>query len=704
MEKYLVTSALPYANGRLHIGHVAGAYLPADIFVRFQKLIGNEALYICGTDEHGTPVALKAEAEGTTPQAIVQRYHDSIKASFEGLNFCFDNFSGTSRPQHRELSQKFFLNLYERGYITQHTIKQHFCPVENIFLADRYVEGVCPHCGAAGARGDQCDACGKLIDAITLANPACKLCGAAPEVRETTHWYIDLPKFEPDLRAWLETKSAWKDNVLNFILSWLDQGLKERSITRDISWGVPVPLPDAEGKVLYVWFDAPIGYISSTIEWAEQRGEPDSWKDYWLDPQTKLVHFIGKDNIPFHTIIWPAVLMKQDDDYILPHDVPANEYLNLEGQKISTSRDWAIWVEEYLKYFDGDLLRYVLAVNAPETRDSDFSWSDFQARVNSELANVLGNLANRVFAFAAKFFDSGISRPDQLDAEAQTTLDTATAICNEVRLSYQGYRVRRAVGLIMDIARLGNKYFDETAPWKSVKTEPELAGQTLYVCAELLRIISIVFNPVLPHKMQVLRNMLSMVSAVSWERIHEPCTHYQIQDVEPLFPKIDDAAIEEQTRLLIEQSKVAVERRKAAEEAVREKAAAQACKDELAAQAHKDESAEQTQFKAEIEYDDFARLDLRVVEVLTAERVQKSKKLLRLEVKCGAEQRQVVAGLAKHYTPEQLIGRKVLMLANLKPRKLMGLESQGMILAAEDDSGLAVLLPERDVPDGSSVE
>jgi len=678
VDKFLVTSALPYANGGLHIGHVAGAYLPADIFVRFQKLIGNAVLYVCGTDEHGTPVLLKAEAEGTTPQAIVQRYHDSIKASFDGLHFCFDNFSGTARPQHCELSQQFFLSLYEKGYITKHTVKQHYCRHDDKFLADRYVEGTCPHCGAPGARGDQCDTCGKLIDATTLVDPVCKICGRAPIIRETSHWYLDLPKFGPDLRAWLESKTDWKDNVRNFILGWLDQGLIERSITRDISWGVPVPLPEAEGKVLYVWFDAPIGYISSTVEWAQRIGQPERWKDYWLDPATKMVHFIGKDNIPFHTIIWPAMLMKQDVQYVMPHDVPANEYLTLEGQKISTSRDWAIWVEDFLTVFDGELLRYTLAVNAPENKDSDFSWKDFQARVNNELANILGNLANRVLAFAQKFFDGDIPRPECLDAGATLALQTADALTKEVRASYTGYRVRRAVSLLMDIARLGNKYFDETTPWVTVKNDAAKARQTLWVCAELLRKISIAFWPVLPHKMEQLRSMLSLLPQVSWEDIPVECAAYRVAGLEPLFPKIEDEIIERQIRLL------------------NDKAAAAA----LAAQ---QKEPQQTTFKDVIEYDDFARMDLRVVTVLTAEKVAKSKKLLRLEVQCGTEQRQVVAGIALHYSPEELVGRKVIMLMNLAPRKLMGLESQGMILAAEDDNGLSVLQPQRDKADGSTV-
>ncbi|MCK4957491.1 MAG: methionine--tRNA ligase, partial [Candidatus Cloacimonetes bacterium] len=413
-QKYLVTSALPYANGPLHIGHVAGAYLPADVFVRFQRLQANDVLYVCGSDEHGAPISIKAEAEGVTPRDIVDRYHDSIKKSFDGLMINFDNFSGTARAQHSKLSQEFFTNLLERGFIIQKTSKQWFDQEQNRFLADRYVEGECPHCGADGARGDQCDACGKLIDAVELKNPISKISGSTPILKSTTHWYLELQKFEDELKEWLESKKYWKENVHNFISNFLENGLIERAITRDIDWGVPVPLENAEGKVLYVWFDAPIGYISSTKEWAEKIGEPEKWKDYWLDKKTKLIHFIGKDNIIFHTIFFPSFLMEQPEDYILPYDVPANEFLNLEGQKMSTSRNWTVWVNDFLADFDGEYLRYYLAANAPENKDSDFYWKDFQTQTNNDLANVLGNLANRVFAFSNKSFEGKINQPAEL--------------------------------------------------------------------------------------------------------------------------------------------------------------------------------------------------------------------------------------------------------------------------------------------------
>ncbi len=671
MEKYLVTSALPYANGKLHIGHVAGAYLPADIFVRFQKLIENDVIYICGTDEHGAPISIKADAEGTEPQKIVDFYHESIKKSFEGLNFCFDNFSGTARPQHHKLAQEFFSTLLTKGFIDTEVITQFYCEHDKRFLADRYVEGICPFCNEEGARGDQCDHCGKLIDALELKEPKCKLCGNTPVIKETKHWFLDLPKFEPHLREWLETKTYWKDNVHKFIMGWLNDGLRKRAITRDINWGVPLPVEDAEGKVLYVWFDAPIGYISSTIEWAEAQGNSDKWKDYWFDQNTKLIHFIGKDNIPFHTIIWPAMVMEQEKKYILPHDVPANEYLNLEGKQLSTSRNWAIWVDEFLEYFDGELLRYVLAANAPETKDCDFYWTDFQNRVNTDLANVLGNLINRVLVFAKKYFDSDIIKPENLDSykELFEKIDTMTS---EVKDCFANYRVRKAVNTIMDIARLGNKFFDEQQPWKKVKESKDETNDILYICAEILRTVSIVFSPVLPVKMKALRDMLGLSNDFIWNDLSNTPDGYTFSVQQPLFPKITDEEIQKQIEILEEKSKAA-------------------------------EPAPEIEIKPEIEFDDFMKLDIKLVKILSAEKVKKSKKLLKLQIQCGNVQRTVMSGISNHYSPDDLVGKTVTMLLNLKPRKMMGVESQGMILAAENDGVLSLLVPDKDLKDGSDV-
>ncbi|MDP8221384.1 MAG: methionine--tRNA ligase [Candidatus Stygibacter frigidus] len=670
MEKILVTSALIYANGPLHIGHVAGAYLPADIFVRFHRLIRSNIIFVSGTDEHGAPVSIKAEKEGMTPRELVNFYHDQIEQSFDGLNIQFDNFSGTARKYHHEISQKFFLSLLDKGYVVQKSSQQFYCEHDKRYLADRYVEGVCPFCQADGARGDQCDSCGKLINSIELIEPKCKICGNTPVIKETNHWYLELPKFENMLKEWLNTKSYWKDNVLNFIMGWLNEGLRERAITRDIDWGIPVPLPEAEGKVLYVWFDAPIGYISSTVEWAEKIGFPDRWKDYWFDPDCKLIHFIGKDNIPFHALIWPSVLMEQNEPYILPHDIPANEYLNIAGSKVSTSRNYAIWVDEYLKYFDGELLRYVLAANAPESKDADFTWQDFQARINNELANILGNLANRVFTFTKKSFDGKISRPETLSETSKIAFDEAQVLIDEIESCYKNYRVRKTTSLLMDIARIGNRYFDERAPWKAVKTDKDHAVETLYICLELLRKITIVMTPILPSKMKQLREMMNLNEKFSWQNIAQETLEYQIGVVAPLFQKITDEQIEEQLKLLeSDQDKEVI-----------------------------------LEHKPEIEYDDFMKLEMRIVKILKAEKVKKSKKLLKLQVKIGSETREIVSGISQYYAPEDLIGKKVLMLINLKPRNIMGISSQGMILAAADDNNnLTLLTPMADIDDGSEV-
>ncbi|MDO9576881.1 MAG: methionine--tRNA ligase [Candidatus Cloacimonadales bacterium] len=669
-EKYLVTSALPYANGPLHIGHVAGAYLPADIFVRFQKLLGNDVIYVCGTDEFGAPISIKAESEGVSPREIVDRYHKSIKESFDGLGIEFDNFSGTAREPHKKLAQEFFTNLHDRGFVTQKTTQQWFDTEKQRFLADRYVEGDCPHCGAAGARGDQCDACGKLIDAVTLKNPVSKISGSQPVIKETSHWYLNLPKFESELKAWLSTKTFWKDNVLNFINNFLHDGLLERAITRDTDWGVPVPLENAEGKVLYVWFDAPIGYISSTIEWAEKIGQPERWKDYWLDPKTKLIHFIGKDNIIFHTIFFPSFLMEQDKKYVLPHDVPANEFLNLEGRKMSTSKNWTVWVNDFLQYFDGEYLRYYLASNAPETKDSDFYWKEFQLAVNSDLANILGNLANRVFAFSKKYFAGSIKRPVKLSDLSKKVLKEAYDLTEEVKSCYQTYQVRKVTKLCIDIARSGNKYFDETQPWKAVKTEPEKAAETLYVCAELLRLVSVVFFPVIPKRIKKLRQLLSIKAEFQWDDIDEKIDEYQIGEIAPLFRKIEDSEIQVQLDMLKKGN------------------------EELPKPEH----------KPLISYEDFAKLEFRIVKILEADNIPKSKKLLKLKVDVGnGEERSVVAGISEYYKPAEMIGKKVPMLINLQPRTVMGVESQAMILAAHDEGKLTILVPEKEVNEGSEV-
>jgi len=673
LEKFLVTSALTYANGKLHIGHIAGSYLNADIFVRYQKLVGNDVLYIGGTDDYGTPISLKAEEENVSPQEIVDKFNKSMRVDLEGLNIQLDNFSGTSHPNHIKNSQDFFTNLLEAGYITKKEIKQFYDEKQKRFLSDRYVEGICPFCKAEGARGDQCDKCGKLIDAMDLIKPKSKLSGEVPIIKETTHWYLDLPKFEAELREWIVSKTYWKDNVKNFVLSWLNEGLRERGITRDLNWGIPIPLENTEGKVLYVWFDAPIGYLSSTKEWAKNIGEPNRWKDYWLDKNTKMIHFLGKDNIPFHTIIWPAMLSKQKEDFVLPHDVPANEYLNLEGQKMSTSRNWTVWVEDYLKYFDGEYLRYVLAANAPETKDSDFSWENFKMHINSELNNVMGNLANRTCVFTNKYFDGIIKRPKEFSELSKNTLDEVHKLADEVGNSYSNYQVRKATKQFMDITRIGNKYFDETKPWKEVKTNKDTASETLYVCLEILRIISIVSSPVIPKSMKTLHDMLGVTIPLIWDNIRKESAQYSINNVDRLFRKIEEKEVEEQLDILKERQKENV-------------------KEDI-----------MIEHKPQIEYEDFMKLEIRIVKILEAEKVKKSNKLLRLKVNIGGEERTVIAGIGKDHQPEDIVGKKVPMLINLKPRIVMGVESQAMILAAEDDGKLSLLHPDKDVKEGSEI-
>lgn len=540
--RYLVTSALPYANGKLHVGHVAGAYLPADIFVRWLKLHHEDVIYICGTDEHGTPISISADHEGVSPTKVVKRYHDSIKGTFEALGIDFDNFSGTSRPTHYELSQKFFTALYEKGHVISRVNRQFFCEHDQRFLPDRYVEGTCPRCQEAGARGDQCDACGQIYETTSILEPRCKICGKQPIIRETTHWYLQLNDFSEQLERWIAKKDYWKENVRNFMLNLLEQGLVERPITRDLSWGVPVPLADAADKVLYVWFEAPIGYISSTVEWAERIGQPERWKDYWLDPETRLIHFIGKDNIIFHALIWPAVLMGQNQTYCLPYDIPANEFMNLEGQKISTSRNWAIWVDEFVAKFPAEYLRYYLACTAPEKGDSDFSFRDFQQKVNGELNNVLGNLANRVFAFSAKNFDGKIVHQEP-GKEAKAVLDEAIALYEQINSGYREYQVKSNTRLVMEIARLGNRWFDERKPWAQIKTDPQAVQETLWTCLALLRLASVALYPIMPQSMNRLRVMMGLEKICEWEK-PDLEADYVLQETKPLFFKLDDAAIE----------------------------------------------------------------------------------------------------------------------------------------------------------------
>ncbi len=671
--RYLVTSALPYANGKLHVGHVAGAYLPADIFVRFLRLNQEDVIFICGTDEHGTPISISADNEGISPTEVVARYHSLIKEGFDGIGIEFDNFSGTARPDHYPLAQQFFTDLFNKGHIVPKTTLQFYCEHDKRYLPDRYVEGVCPKCGASGARGDQCDACGNTYDTTALKDPQCKICGNAPIIRETKHWFFRLNDFSEKLANWIEHKTYWKENVRNFMLNLLKQGLIERSITRDLNWGVPVPFEDAEGKVLYVWFDAPIGYISSTVEWAKKNDQPDLWKDYWLSEDTKLIHFIGKDNIIFHSIIWPAMLMGQEAKYCLPHDIPANEFLNLEGQKISTSRNWAIWVDEIVKELPAEYLRYYLAVNAPETKDADFSFKDFQLKVNGELNNVVGNLVNRVLAFAAKHFDSTI-KPSELTAESLLAIGEAASIVEQCHEAYSTYQVKKATKLIMDLGRLGNKCFDEQKPWQTIKTDREKAMQTLFLCLDLVNKISVLLTPIMPLSMRELRNLVNLPQVQSWDEALNLITNgISIGEIKPLFRKIEDSEVELQL-------------------------------EKLKGNTPQTPSREYKPIKEPISYEQFSAMDIRLAKVLHAAPVPKTDKLLHLKVDIGSEERELVAGISQHYKPEDIIGKKVVMLVNLEPRKIRGIMSQGMILAAEMDGVLSMLHPHKDLEQGSTIQ
>ncbi|MCB5253325.1 MAG: methionine--tRNA ligase [Candidatus Cloacimonetes bacterium] len=668
--KYIVTSALPYANGKLHVGHVAGAYLPADIFVRYLRLKGEDVIYICGTDEHGTPISISADKEGIKPIEVVKRYHDSIKSAFDGIGIEFDNFSGTARDEHYELAQQFFSDLYANGHIKAKTTKQFYCQHDARYLPDRYVEGTCPKCGSTGARGDQCDKCGQTYETTLLKSPRCKICGNEPEIRETKHWFIQLEHFTDQLTQWIAHKDYWKENVRNFMLNLLKKGLIERSITRDLSWGVPVPLPEAEGKVLYVWFDAPIGYISSTVEWAKKIGKPELWKDYWLDPETRMVHFIGKDNIIFHALIWPALLMGQNTRYCLPHDIPANEFMNLEGDKISTSRNWAIWVDEFVQDFDGEYLRYYLASNAPERQDADFNLKDFQQKINGELNNVLGNLGHRVFVFAANNFDSIIEQVN-LDEDAQAVLTQADNTMAEIAASYEDYQVKRNTRLIMDIARAGNRFFEEQKPWMQIKTDREKVKQTLWVCAALLQRICVALSPILPKHMQALRQMMSLPDLLHWDDAFVN-RDFKLSEFKPLLKKIEDEEIQAQL-------------------------------DKLHTKANDKPQKAYEPVKEQISFEQFSALDLRLAKVLEAKAVPKTDKLLHLKVDLGFEQRELVAGVAQTYKAEELIGKTVTMLVNLQPREIRGVVSNGMILAAHDEDGLHLVLSDGGSP-GSPVQ
>ncbi|SMO34916.1 methionine--tRNA ligase [Gracilimonas mengyeensis] len=657
-KRILVTSALPYANGPIHLGHLAGAYLTPDFYVRYKRLTDADVVYICGSDEHGVPITIAAEKEGVSPQDIVDRYHEMNKKVFEDFGISFDYYGRTSSKVHHETSQEFFTTLYEKGFFKKKTEEQLYDPKSEMFLPDRYVKGTCPNCGYEEAYGDQCEKCGTSLSPTELIDPVSALSGEKPELKKTEHWYMPLGEVQPKLEKWIETRENWKPNVMGQVKSWLNDGLADRAATRDLSWGVPVPLEEAEGKVLYVWFDAPIGYVSATKEWARDKGEPELWKKYWQDEDTELYHFIGKDNIVFHCIMFPVVLMEHGD-YVLPKNVPANEFLNLEGKKLSTSRGWAVWLYEYLEEFEPDLLRYALGTTLPESKDSDFSWKDFQMRVNTELADVLGNFTNRSLSFTVNYADGKVPEllePTDTDKEA---LEAITEQKEKVTAAYENFKFKEAINETMNLARIGNRYFTETEPWKTRKTEPLKSGNTLHVSLQISAALACMFEPILPEKMKQLRSQLGLSDDFSWDDIGPDMLEEgaSVNQGDILFEKLEDDVIEAQIQKL------------------HDKAAAA------------DPTPDVPELKDNIEFGDFMKLDLRAGEILTAEKIEKSNKLLKLTVDIGLEKRTIVSGIANDFKAEALPGQKVSVVANLAPKKLMGVESQGMILMAETPDG-----------------
>lgn len=672
-KRYTITAALPYTNGPVHIGHLAGVYVPADIYARYLRMKGKDVAFVCGSDEHGVPITLKAKAEGTTPQAIVDKYHEIIKNSFAEFGISFDNYSRTSAPVHHETASEFFKDLYKKGKFIEETSAQLYDEEAKQFLADRFVVGTCPKCGFEESYGDQCENCGTSHNAQDLINPKSVITGNKPTMKETKHWYLPLNEYQDWLKEWILVghKEDWKANVLGQVKSWIDDGLKPRAVTRDLDWGIPVPVKGGEGKVLYVWFDAPIGYISSTKEWAAEKGK--DWEPYWKNKDSKLVHFIGKDNIVFHCIIFPSML-KAEGSYVLPENVPANEFLNLEGNKISTSKNWAVWLHEYLLEFPEkqDVLRYVLTANAPETKDNDFTWKDYQARNNNELVAIFGNFINRVVVLTNKYYQGVIPEPGPLSATDQETLKQLAKYPEIIASSIERYRFREALSELMNLARLGNKYLAEEEPWKKIKTDPERVQTIMYVALQVAKGLSVLSEPFLPFTAEKLRKMLHFEKAGTgaWEEVGReksllPAGH-AIGKAELLFSKVEDNEIQIQIDKL-EASKIA------------------------------DATAEVPEQKDTIGFDDFTKLDMRVGTILEAEKIPKTKKLLKLKVDVGIDVRTIVSGIAESFSAEEVVGQRVIVLVNLAPRKLRGVESQGMILMSDTvDGKLSFIEPDQD--------
>lgn len=674
-KRHLITSALPYANGPVHIGHLAGVYVPADIYVRYLRSKGEDVLFIGGSDEHGIPITIKARQMGVTPQDVVDKYHMLIKDSFARLGISFDVYSRTSSKIHHKTAADFFRKLYDDGKFIEKTSEQYYDEEAQQFLADRYIVGTCPKCGAEGAYGDQCEKCGSTLSPSELVNPRSTLSGSKPVLRETKHWYLPLDQYESWLREWiLEGHKEWKVNVYGQCKSWLDGGLLPRAVSRDLDWGVPVPVEGAEGKVLYVWFDAPIGYISNTIELL-----PNDWEKWWKDEDTRMLHFIGKDNIVFHCIVFPSML-KAHGGYILPENVPANEFLNLEGDKISTSRNWAVWLHEYLDEFPGqeDVLRYVLCANAPETKDNDFTWKDFQTRNNSELVAVFGNFVNRAIVLTQKYFEGKVPARGRTDEYDSSVLAEIPLIKQRIEENLDTFHFREALKEAMNLARLGNKYLADTEPWKLAKTDMDKVATILNISLQLCANLAIAFEPFLPFSATKLNRMLN-TEAKTWANFGKTdllAENHLLGESELLFAKVEDAAIEAQLAKL------------------------QATKE--ANEAGKPLAVEPQ--KSPVTFDDFGKMDIRTVTVLEAERVPKTDKLLKLKIDTGVDTRTIVSGIAEFYKPEDLIGKQVCVLINLEPRKIKGIESQGMILMARDAGGkMCLMQPSENMANGSTI-
>ena len=679
-KRYTITAALPYTNGPIHIGHLAGVYVPADIYARYLRLTGNDVAYISGSDEHGAAIPMRAKKEGVSPQVIIDKYHTIIKKSFEDFGISFDNYSRTSSKIHHETASEFFTKMYNDGEFIEEVSAQLYDEEANQFLADRFVVGTCPKCGFEESYGDQCENCGTSHNATDLINPKSAITGNVPTVKETKHWFLPLDKHEAFLREWILEghKKDWKPNVYGQVKSWVEDGLRPRAVTRDLDWGIPVPLKDAEGKVLYVWFDAPIGYISSTKEWAAREGK--NWEDYWKKDDTKLVHFIGKDNIVFHCIIFPSML-KAHGDYILPDNVPANEFLNLEGNKLSTSKNWAVWLHEYLEEFPNqqDVLRYTLTANAPESKDNDFTWKDFQAKNNNELVAIFGNFINRVVVLTNKYYEGVVPAANDFTEVDEDVLAAIKEFPNTIGKSVERYRFREASQELMNLARLGNKYLADEEPWKVIKVDAERVQTIMYVALQISAALAVVSEPFLPFTSTKLKGILNIDDALSWDNVTEmdvllPAAH-QINKAELLFSKIEDNTIEAQVEKL-EATKLANEQENKVLEPQKET----------------------------IEFEDFTKLDIRIGTILEAEKVAKTKKLLKLKVDVGIDTRTIVSGIAESFSPEDIIGQQVSVLVNLAPRKIRGVESQGMILMTDTTDGkLAFVEPTKAVKNGQAV-